>query len=93
MICLDALDLLNSLGEAHRKIQQNVTLVGSGGGAGEVANMGRRSGGPVYDDVEGEEEAAEGIEPPYLSIISDFFYVSCYVRRFDKTMVAYREGI
>jgi len=64
MIRLQALDLLDRVRKAHGQVQQDVAVRGRGGGAGEVADMGGGGAGPVDDDVEAEEQAAEGVEPP-----------------------------
>ena len=71
VVRLEALDLLDGLGEAHRKIEQDVTLVSGRSRPSEIADMSCGGGGPVYDDVEGEEDTAEGIEPPHFSIVSN----------------------
>lgn len=52
VVRLEALDLLDGFGEAHGQVQQDVALVGGGGGAGEVADVREGGAGPVYDDVE-----------------------------------------
>lgn len=54
VVRLDALDLLDGLGEAHGQVQQDVTIHGVGGGTGEVFDMGGRGQGPVEDDVAGK---------------------------------------
>ncbi len=64
MIRLQALNLLDRVRKAHGQVQQDVAVRGRGGGAGEVADMGGGGAGPVDDDVEAEEQAAEGVEPP-----------------------------
>ena len=64
VVGLAALDGVDALGEPHRQVEQDVAVVGGGGGAGEVPDVGGGGAGPVEDDVEGEGEAAGGIEPP-----------------------------
>ena len=76
MVGLQALDVLDGFGEAHGEVEQDVALVGGGGGAGEVADVGHRGAGPVGDDVEGEEEAAEGVEVPDVGVVADCLYIS-----------------
>lgn len=39
VVRLQALDSFDGLGEAHGEVEQNVALVGGGGGAGEVADV------------------------------------------------------
>ena len=68
--------MLDGFGEAHGEVEQDVALVGGGGGAGEVADVGGGGAGPVRDDVEGEEEAAEGVEVPDLGVVADWRYIS-----------------
>lgn len=64
MIRLQALNLLDRVRKAHGQVQQDVAVRGRGGGAGEVTDVGGGGAGPVDDDVEAEEQAAEGVEPP-----------------------------
>ena len=64
MVGLAALDALDGLGEAHGQVEEDVAVVRVGGRASEVFNVRGGGAGPVCDDVEGEEEAAEGVEPP-----------------------------
>lgn len=61
VVGLQPLDLLDGAREAHREVQEHVALVGRGGGAREVADVPGGGAGPVYDDVEGEEEAPERV--------------------------------
>lgn len=58
VVRLQTLDGADGLGEAHGEVEEHVALIGGGGGAGEVADVFGRRGGPVEDDVEGEEETA-----------------------------------
>jgi hypothetical protein len=71
VVRLQALYLLDGLGEAHGEVEEDVALVGRGGGAGEVADVLVGGHGPGYDDVEGEEDAAEGVEPPDFGVVAD----------------------
>ena len=75
--------MLDGFGEAHGEVEQDVALVGGGGGAGEVADVGGRGAGPVCDDVEGEEEAAEGVEVPDLGVVADCRTLAS-ARRWEK---------
>lgn len=71
MVRLQVLDLSDGLGEAHGEVEEDVALVGGGGRAGEVADVGGAGAGPVGDDEEGEQQAAEGVEPPDLCVVAD----------------------
>jgi hypothetical protein len=72
MVRLQALNLLDSLGEAHGEIKEDISLIGGGGEAAQVLDVFGRGGGPVVDDHEREEETAQGIEPPELGVESDY---------------------
>lgn len=74
MVRLQALDLLDGLGEAHGQVEQNVALVGRGGEARQVLDVLGRRLGPVEDDDHGEEQAAEGVEPPDPRVEADCSY-------------------
>lgn len=65
------LDLADGGGEAHCEVEEEVALVRMGGEAGEVADVEGRGLGPVEDDDEGEEETAEGVEPPDATVESN----------------------
>lgn len=39
MVSLQTLNLFDSLGEAHRQVEKDVTLIGGGCGTGEVADV------------------------------------------------------
>lgn len=71
VVRIQALDLLYRLGEAHGEVQQDVALVGAGGGAGELRDVEGASEGPVEDDIAGEENTAEWVEEPDVGVVSD----------------------
>lgn len=64
VVGLQALDPLDGLGEAHGEVEEHVALIGRGGCSCQVANVPGRRTGPVDDYVDGEEETAEGVQPP-----------------------------
>lgn len=68
MVCLQSLNLLDGLGKTHGQVKQNVTLVGRGSGARQVANVGRTGTAPVYDDKEGKQKAAQRVKPPNFRV-------------------------
>jgi len=71
VVGLQALDSLDGFGKAHGHVEQDVALVSRGTGAGEIANMLCRGATPVDDDVGGEQDAAECVEPPDLGKVAD----------------------
>ena len=71
VVGLQTLDGLDGLGEAHGEVEEHVTLVGGGGGAGEVADVLGRGRGPVQDDEEREQQAPQGVEPPHARVEAD----------------------
>ena len=71
VVRLQALDLLDRLGEPHREVQEHVALVRRRRRPREVADVARRRPGPVEDHVEGEEQASESVEPPELRVEAD----------------------
>lgn len=71
VVGLEALDLFDRLREAHRHVQQHVPLICRSGGAAQIAHVRRGGGAPVVDDVEGEEEAAQGVCPPDAGVEAD----------------------
>lgn len=71
VVGLAALDGFDGFGEAHGEVEEDVAVFVGGGGAGEVFDVGAGGAGPVDDDVEGEEEAAEGVEPPEGGVVAD----------------------
>ena len=54
VVGLYILDLGDGLGEAHGEVEEDVALVGGGGGAGEVADVRGAGAGPVGDDEQRE---------------------------------------
>ena len=68
VVGLEALDGFDGFRESHGEVKEDVAFVGGGGGAGEVADMGGGGEGPLEDDVEGEDEAAEGVEGPEVEV-------------------------
>ena len=71
MIRLQALNLLDGAGKAHCEVEKDVTVSDGGCGAGEMADVGGGGTGPVPHDVEGEKQAAEGVEPPDGTIVAE----------------------
>lgn len=70
MVRLDALDGSDGAREAHGQVQQDVAVGRVRGRAGEVLDVRRRGAGPVEDDVQGQREAAEGVEPPDPAVVA-----------------------
>lgn len=66
-----ALDPADAAGEPHRQVEEYVALVGRGGVAGEVQDVGAGGEGPANDDVKGEEQAAEGVEVPAVEVVTE----------------------
>ena len=67
----DVLDAADGAGEAHGEVEEDVALVRVGGAADEVADVAAGGEAPGEDDVGGEEEAAEGVEPPAAGEVAD----------------------
>jgi hypothetical protein len=72
VVGLQVLDLGDGLGEAHGEVEEDVALVGRGGGARQVADVRRAGARPIGDDEEREQQAAEGVEPPDLRVVADW---------------------
>ena len=72
VVGLQALDGADGLGEAHGQVEEDVALVGASDEAGQVPYVLARRTAPVEDDVEGEQEPAEGVEPPDLGVVADW---------------------
>lgn len=70
VIRLDTLYGLDGLGEAHGEVKEDVAIGGGRGSAGEMADMCCGGQGPIEDDVEGEDEATEGVEPPDVEVVA-----------------------
>lgn len=64
MVRRDGFITLHDRGEAPGQVGDFAEGARGAGGAGEAENVGEAGGGPVEDDVDGEEEGAEGVEPP-----------------------------
>jgi hypothetical protein len=71
VVCLKALDLLDGFRKAHGEVQEHVALICSGGCACQITDVTGGSAGPVKYDEEGEEKAAEGVEPPEFGVETD----------------------
>jgi hypothetical protein len=72
MVRLQTLDLLNGFSETHGQVQEHVTLVGRRGGAGQVADVTQGRASPVENDENREQEAAQRVHPPELSVEADY---------------------
>ena len=71
MIGLQALNLVDALGEAHRHVEEHVSFVGGGARTRQIADVLGRRAAPVDDDVCGEEDTAERVEPPDVEEVAD----------------------
>ena len=70
VIGLQTLDFLDSAGEAHGQVEEDVAVSGRGGGASQVADVRRRGARPHENDVQREQQATEGVEPPDREVIA-----------------------
>ena len=71
VVSLTALNGLDRLGKPHGEIQEDVAVVGGGRGASEVFDVQGGGLGPIDDDVQAEEETAEGVEVPEFGVGAD----------------------
>lgn len=71
VVCAQILNLADGCSEAHSQVEQEVALVRLRGEASQVADVVGRRLAPVDDDDEGQEEAAEGIQPPDAGVEAD----------------------
>ena len=71
MVRLQTLDLLDALREPHGQVEKDIPFVGGRRGTRQVPDVRRRGLRPVEDDVQGEEDAAEGVEPPDAAVVPD----------------------
>lgn len=64
MVCLQSLDLLDRSREAHGQVKEDVAVRSRSRGTGQVLDVCGSGTRPVEYDIEGEEQAAEGVQPP-----------------------------
>lgn len=71
VVRLQSLDVPDRLGEAHGQVEQDVALVGGRRSAAQVPDVFRTGFAPVEYDVQRQEKAAQGVQPPDASVVAD----------------------
>ena len=71
VVRLQALDLADGLGEAHRQVQQHVALVGRRRRPRQVPDVRRHRLQPVVDHVQRQQDAAQRVQPPDARVVAD----------------------